>query len=116
VVADPDRMRQIVVALVDNAIRHTPAGGQVRLEARRDAATGGALIAVVDSGPGIAEADLPHVFERFYQADTARDRSTGTSGLGLAIVRALVEAHGGRARAANEPGGGARFEVVLPGA
>jgi signal transduction histidine kinase len=86
----------------------------VRLEARRDAAGGGVTIAVVDGGPGIAEADLPHVFERFYQADAARDRSTGTSGLGLAIVRALVEAHGGRVRADNEPGGGARFEVALP--
>jgi two-component system sensor histidine kinase BaeS len=72
------------------------------------------VIAVVDSGSGISPADLPHVFERFYQADPARDRATGTSGLGLAIVRAVVAAHGGIARATNEPGGGARFEIELP--
>ena len=113
--ADPDRVRQIVLALADNAIRHTPAAGRVRLDARREAG-GQVTIAVVDTGGGIAPADLPHVFDRFYQADPARDRATATSGLGLAIVRALVEAHGGRVRAANEPGGGARFEVDLPGA
>jgi two-component system, OmpR family, sensor histidine kinase BaeS len=112
---DPDRVRQVLMALVDNAIRHTPAGGLVRLEAR-EAGHGRVVIAVADTGPGIAESDLPHVFERFYQADPARDRATATSGLGLAIVRALVEAHGGRVRAANEAAGGARFEVELPAA
>jgi signal transduction histidine kinase len=71
-------------------------------------------MAVEDSGPGIPEADLPHVFDRFYLGDPARDRATGTSGLGLAIVRAVVEAHGGRVRAMNEPPAGARFELVLP--
>lgn len=110
---DPDRLRQVVVALADNALRHTPAGGRIRLEAR--AAGRSVTIAVVDSGSGIAPDDLAHVFERFYQADPARDRGTGTSGLGLAIVRAVVEAHGGRVRAANEPGGGARFELELQG-
>ena len=112
VTADPDRFRQILGALADNAIRHTPAGGRVRLLA--DSAGARTKIAVVDTGPGIAADDLPHVFERFYQADAARDRTTGTSGLGLSIVRALTEAHGGTARAANEPGGGARFELELP--
>lgn len=111
--ADPDRARQVMAALLDNAIRHTPAGGRIRLEARREAA-GPVVLSVVDSGPGIAPADLPYVFDRFYQADPARDRATGTSGLGLAIVRAVVEAHGGRVRAANEPGAGARFEIELP--
>ena len=111
---DPDRLRQVVVALVDNAIRHTPAGGRIRVEAGGGA--GGVVIAVVDTGPGIASSDLPHVFERFYQADPARDRTTGSSGLGLAIVRAVVQAHGGRVQAANEPGAGARFEIVLPAA
>ena len=113
--ADPDRLRQGLVALVDNAIRHTPAGGWIRLEERR-AVAGHVVIAVVDSGPGIAPDDLPHVFERFYQADPARDRSTGSSGLGLAIVRAVVEAHGGRVSAANEPGAGARLEIELSAA
>jgi signal transduction histidine kinase len=111
---DPDRLRQVVVALTDNAIRHTPAGGWIRLEARP--AGHSVMVAVVDSGSGIAPDDLPHVFERFYQADPARDRGTGSSGLGLAIVRAVVEAHGGRVRAANEPGAGARFELELPAA
>jgi signal transduction histidine kinase len=115
VLADPDRLRQVVVALVDNAIRHSPTGGWVRLaaEAAGDAYV---MISVADSGPGIAPADLPHVFDRFYQADPARDRSTGTSGLGLAIVRAIVEAHGGTVGASNEPGAGARFEIRLPAA
>jgi two-component system sensor histidine kinase BaeS len=114
VTGDPDRIRQVVVALIDNAIRHAPEGGWIRLEVH--AVDGRVRLAVVDSGPGIAAGDLEHVFERFYQADPARDRATGTSGLGLAIVRAIVEAHGGYVRAANEPGAGARFEVELPGA
>jgi len=114
VIADQDRVRQVVAALVDNALRHAPAGGWVRLEARDDGDQ--VLLAIVDSGPGVATEDLSHVFDRFYQADQARDRSTGTSGLGLAIVRALVEAQDGTVRAANEPGAGARFEVRLPAA
>jgi signal transduction histidine kinase len=110
--ADPDRLRQVLAALIDNAIRHTPPGGSIRLSA---AGTGSdrTRIAVADTGPGIAGDDLPHVFERFYQADPARDRTTGTSGLGLAIVRAVVEAHHGTVRAMNDPGGGARFEIEL---
>lgn len=126
VAGDPDRLRQVVLALADNAIRHTPPGGWIRLEARavdagwvqaaRRPHDAGVVIAVVDSGPGIAEEDLAHVFERFYQADPARDRATGSSGLGLAIVRAVVEAHHGRVRAANEPGAGARLEIELPAA
>lgn len=111
VLADPDRLRQAIVALVDNAIRHTPSGGWIRLESARIGTW--ITIAVVDSGPGIAPVDLPHVFDRFYQADPSRDRSSGSSGLGLAIVRAVVETHGGRVRAGNEPGAGARFEIEL---
>jgi two-component system sensor histidine kinase BaeS len=113
--ADPDRLRQVIGALVDNAIRHTPTGGWIRVEGHRDP-RGAVLITVVDSGPGIAPDDLPHVFERFYQADPARDRATGTSGLGLAIVRAVVEAHGGRVRAGNDATAGALFEIELPAA
>jgi two-component system sensor histidine kinase BaeS len=109
---DPDRTRQVLLALTDNAFHHTPSGGWIRLAAI--AQPGSVAISVSDSGPGIPAADLPHIFDRFYQADPARDRGSGTSGLGLAIVRALVEAQDGRVSAANEPGAGARIEVVLP--
>jgi len=108
---DVDRLRQVLGALLDNAIRHTPRGGIVTIESR--VADRRVRISVRDSGPGIDPEDLPHLFDRFYQADPARDRSTGTSGLGLAIVRALVEAHGGTAGAENDPAGGARFWIEL---
>jgi len=115
VVADRDRVRQVLAALLDNALRHTPEGGRVVLAGR--AAAGGAIrIEVRDSGPGIAAEDLPHVFDRLYQADPARDRRTGSSGLGLAIARALVEAHGGRVGAGTAPEGGALVWLELPGA
>jgi two-component system sensor histidine kinase BaeS len=110
--ADEDRLRQALAALTDNALRHTPRGGRVRVVGRRQARN--ARIAVEDSGPGIAAEDLPRVFDRFYQADRARDRRTGTSGLGLSIARALVEAHGGRTGAENRPEGGARVWMELP--
>lgn len=112
---DPDRLRQVLNALGDNALRHAGDGGWVRLSAA-PAAESRVRLTVIDSGPGIAAEDLGHVFDRFYQADPARDRSTRTSGLGLAIVRAIVEAHGGRVTAGNEPGAGARFDVELPSA
>jgi len=111
VIADVDRLRQILGALIDNAIRHSPEGGAVAIEARP--AGRRVRMSVHDSGPGIDPADMPHLFERFYQADPARDRSTGTSGLGLAIVQALVEAHGGMTGAGNDPEGGARFWIEL---
>jgi len=111
VVADPERLRQVLAALLDNAIRHTPAGGEVAVDAGAEA--GRVRVAVRDTGPGIAPDDLPHLFERFYQADPARDRGSGTSGLGLSIVKALVEAHGGRVGAENVDGGGARFWFTL---
>lgn len=110
--ADPDRLGQILGALLDNAIRHTPSGGSVRVEALM--VPGFVRVSVVDDGPGFDPQDLPHVFDRFYQADPSRDRSTGSSGLGLAIVRALAEAQGGRVTAGNEPTGGARLSVELP--
>ncbi|MFH1474324.1 MAG: ATP-binding protein [Chloroflexota bacterium] len=115
VTADRDRVRQVLGAFLDNALRHTPAGGWVVLAGR--AAAGGAVrLEVRDSGPGIAAEDLPRVFERLYQADPARDRRTGSSGLGLAIARALAEAQGGRVGAATAPEGGALIWMELPGA
>ena len=114
-VADGDRVRQVVAAFLDNALRHAPPNGRVVLAARTGA--GGAVrIEVRDSGPGIAAEDLPHVFDRLYQADPARDRRTGSSGLGLAIARALVEAQGGRVGAGAAPEGGALVWMELPGA
>ncbi len=99
---DRDRLRQVLGALLDNALRHTPSGGQVHVSAgARPEPDRNVRIEVADTGPGIAPQDMPRLFDRFYQADRARDRSTGTSGLGLAIVRAIVEAHGGTVGAAN---------------
>ncbi|TAJ99121.1 MAG: HAMP domain-containing protein [Chloroflexota bacterium] len=112
--ADPDRLKQVLGALLDNAIRHTPPGGAFVVEGR--SSSDSVRIGVRDSGPGVQPADLAHIFERFYQADPARDRSTGTSGLGLSIVRAIIDAHGGAVGAENVDGGGARIWVELPAA
>jgi two-component system, OmpR family, sensor histidine kinase BaeS len=110
---DPDRLGQVLANLLDNALRHTPAGGLVRL--RAEAGRGGVVLNVVDTGEGILPEHLPHVFERFYRADASRDRRRGGSGIGLAIARALVEAQGGRIEAASPGlGQGASFTVTLP--
>ncbi len=110
--ADADRLRQVLAILIDNASRHTPPGGEVSLSGR--GVNGRLLIEVIDTGPGIAPADRRRIFERFYRADPARSRGTGSSGLGLAIAKALVEVHGGTIEADDAPGGGARFRVELP--
>ncbi|KOV85536.1 hypothetical protein ADL03_13435 [Nocardia sp. NRRL S-836] len=107
VTADPVRLRQVLTNLVTNALRHTPAGGEVRLSAVDG------RITVSDTGSGIAAEDLPHVFDRFWRADPARARNTGGSGLGLAIVHALVTAHGGTITVASEPGRGTTFTITL---
>lgn len=110
--ADPHRLAQILGNLLDNALRHTPAGGQVTI----DAATGpdrNVTLTVTDTGEGIPAEHLPHVFERFYRADSARDRDHGGSGIGLAIVKALVEAHRGQISATSSDTGTA-FTIVLP--
>jgi len=112
--ADPERLRQMLGALVDNAIRHTPQGGAITLAGT--ATDGVVRFDVRDSGPGVATEDLPHVFERFYQADPSRDRARGSSGLGLAIVKALAEAHGGSVGVQNGPQGGADFWIEIPAA
>ncbi len=108
---DPDRLLQVLGNLVGNALRHTPNGGRVVLSAARS--NDDLLLRVQDSGPGIPVEDLPYIFDRFYRGDKAR-QSDGASGLGLAIARSLVEAHGGRITAANAPGGGALFTIALP--
>ncbi|HVQ18131.1 MAG TPA: HAMP domain-containing sensor histidine kinase [Actinomycetes bacterium] len=110
---DPDRMGQVLGNLLDNALRHTDAAGTVTLTTRRHGAW--VELVVADNGKGIAAEDLDHVFDRFYRVDSARDRNHGGSGIGLAIAKALVEAHGGRITAASKgPGQGAVFTVRLP--
>ncbi|MFF2213791.1 sensor histidine kinase [Streptomyces antibioticus] len=112
--ADPVRLRQALGNLVTNAVRHTPHGGTVTLSARRDGDR--VVLAVADTGAGIAAEDLPHVFDRFWRAEKSRSRRTGGSGLGLNIVRHLVAAHGGTAEAASEPATGSVFTLRLPAA
>lgn len=110
---DPARLRQVLLILLDNALRHTPAGGTVRLGARSHGHQ--IALTVADTGAGIAPADLPYVFERFYRADQARTSGEDNgSGLGLAIARALIEAHGGQIRLESRLGAGTRVEVTLP--
>jgi two-component system OmpR family sensor kinase len=111
--SDPDRLAQVLRNLLTNALRHTPEGGQVTVSATT---AGDAVeIAVADNGEGIAPEDLPHVFDRFYRGDRSRSRAEGSAGLGLAIVRAIVEAHGGQVRAASDgPGQGSTFRFTLP--
>jgi signal transduction histidine kinase len=109
ILGDPTRLRQLVTVLVDNAIRHSPRGGTVRVTVR--GREGRAELSVEDQGQGIREADLPRVFDRFWRAT---DAPSGGTGLGLAIAKSIVEWHGGEIRVANLPDGGARFEVSLP--
>ena len=98
--------------LLDNAVRHTPAGGAIELRLRGD--NGHALVEVVDSGEGIPKRELPRIFERFYRVDTARARATGGTGLGLAIVRHVVERHGGSVQVDSELGRGSTFRLRIP--
>jgi two-component system sensor histidine kinase ResE len=112
VVADPDRLEQVVENLVANAMRHTPSGETIELCARIDGDA--VIVSVVDSGEGIAREHLPYVFDRFYKVDGARTNNNAAgSGLGLSIARAIVERHHGSIRAVSAPGRTA-FSVTLP--
>ena len=111
--ADRQRLTQVLGNLLDNALRHTPAGGHVTLTTTRRGPE--VAFTVTDDGDGIPAGHLPHVFERFYRADSARDRGHGGSGIGLAIAKALTEAHGGHISAASRgPGQGTTFTVAVP--
>ncbi len=112
VAGDRQRLTQVLLNLLSNALRHTLAGGQILVRARQ---TGGEVqVSVLDNGEGIPPAELPHVFERFYRADRARSREAGGTGLGLTIARSLVQAHGGRIWAENAEGQGSVFIFTLP--
>jgi two-component system, OmpR family, phosphate regulon sensor histidine kinase PhoR len=109
---DPDRLAQVIVNLVDNALRNTPAGGAIDVEVRRSGET--IALRVRDTGVGIPFGDLAHVFERFYVVDRSRARAKSGTGLGLSIVKHIVEAHGGSASAQSELGYGATFTCEFP--
>ena len=109
---DPNRLRQLLHNLIANALKYTPSGGMVTLSLAKDGAW--AKIAVADTGIGIAEKDLPHIFDRFYRVDRARSRAEGGAGLGLSIAKWIVEAHGGRIEVKSEAGKGTIFTVWLP--
>ncbi|ABH00851.1 histidine kinase (plasmid) [Rhodococcus jostii RHA1] len=111
--ADPERLGQVLGNLLDNALRHTPGGGRVEVTAGQRQEL--LVIEVTDTGDGIAAEHLPHLFERFYRVDAARDREHGGAGIGLAIAKALVEAHGGHITARSDgPGTGSTFTITLP--
>ena len=107
VVGDSDTLERAITNLLDNAVKWSPPGGTIRVQLEGD------RLRVADQGPGIAEEDLPHVFDRFYRADTARN--TPGTGLGLSIVAQTITQHGGWVRAGRSAQGGAEFTVQLPG-
>ncbi|MGD1218634.1 ATP-binding protein [Streptomyces krungchingensis] len=108
---DPLRVRQVLDNLLTNAAVHTPAGTEVHLEL--SVSSGTAVVRVSDAGPGIPAADQERVFDRFYRVDKARSRDRGGSGLGLAVARSLVAAHGGTLELVSRPGGTA-FTLAIP--
>jgi two-component system sensor histidine kinase BaeS len=113
VMADADRLGQAFRNLLENSARYTDAGGTVRVTARRNGS--GVKIDFEDSSPGVPGDALPRLFERFYRVEGSRSRANGGAGLGLAIVRSVVEAHGGAIEAGASPLGGLRVTISLPG-
>ncbi len=111
--ADSQRLRQVVVNVAGNAVKFTPRGGRVAVTMRPDM-RGGAVITVTDSGVGIAEADLPNVFQPFWQADSGLDRLKEGAGIGLPLSRQLVALHGGRLELESRFGEGTKVTVILP--
>jgi signal transduction histidine kinase len=109
---DRGRFKQVIVNLLDNAIKYTPPGGAITLSVR--AHNGAVVCEVSDNGVGIPAAALPHVFDRFYRVDPARNREQGGAGLGLAIVKAICAAHNGRVEVTSTEGAGSCFRVFLP--
>ena len=112
VMGDADRLKQLFINLVENAIKYTPAGGSVQLSLSKDDRW--ARFEVCDTGIGIPPENLPHIFDRFYRVDKARARVHGGSGLGLSIAKWIATAHGGAIRVKSQPGEGTTFTVMLP--
>jgi heavy metal sensor kinase len=112
IVGDAARLKQVIVNLLDNAIKYTPAAGSIDVLVAVD--NGKAILTVADTGMGIAAESLPHIFERFYRADKARTRQLGGTGLGLSIVKSICLAHGGYVYVQSEEGKGSAFRVELP--
>ena len=112
--ADEDKLDQVLTNLLDNGLRYTEPGGKVAISARQQ--DGSIAMTVADNGIGISAEDLPHIFERFYRADKSRSRARGGTGIGLTITKRYVEALGGSIRVESEPGAGTRFDLRLPAA
>jgi len=112
ITGDAERLAQVITNLLVNAIQYNRPDGEVRV--KLEAQPGLAVLTVSDTGPGISAEDRPHVFERFYRGDKSRTASNGNAGLGLAISKAIVEAHGGTISGSSQPGTGTTFTVILP--
>ncbi|MDP4091115.1 MAG: ATP-binding protein [Bacillota bacterium] len=110
--ADKDKLSQVIINLLSNALKYTPEGGKVEIGIKQN--NGTSLFCVKDSGIGISEEDLPYIFERFYRVDKSRSRATGGSGIGLTITKSIVEAHGGTITVKSQLGQGSTFYVALP--
>jgi len=109
---DPQRIGQVLGNLLNNALVHTPSGGEIVVMARTKESE--VEVSVRDTGEGIRSEDLPHIFDRFYRADKSRVQVASGTGLGLAIARQLVKAHGGRIEVESEVGRGTQFTFALP--
>jgi signal transduction histidine kinase len=112
VMADPQRIAQVIGNLVGNALRYIPTGGRVKITAQSHKE--GVALVISDNGPGVPEADLPHLFDRFWRAEKSRTRASGGTGLGLAISKQLIEAQDGHIYAQNQPDGGLSVTFILP--
>lgn len=112
VYADQDKIGQVISNLLTNALKYTPKGGRVDVSVKNT--EHGAEIRVRDDGIGISQEDLPFIFERFYRVDKSRNRQTGGLGIGLAIARAIVEAHQGTIKASSKLNEGTEFTVTIP--
>jgi signal transduction histidine kinase len=113
---DADRISQVVVNLLSNALRYTASGDRINVGVDREKESGGLVVSVADTGQGIPEGDLPHIFDRYYRGPEPREKRAGGSGIGLAVVKELVEAHGGRVWAMSAHGKGSTFYFTMPAA